>query len=102
VVLGSVYLGDCGGDVGVCGCVGGVGEGGAFGFGVSFDVRVLVAVVEEGPGWVHPLHWLMRSCVLLAWSVRLLVRLRGCLLLVDLCKGGLRMWRRGGVLFVSR
>ena len=102
MILGSVSLGGCGGDVGVCGCVWRVGEGGAFGFGGSCGVRVLVAVVEEGPGRVHPLHWLMCSCVLLVWSVRLLARLRGCLILVDLCKWGLRVCRRGGVLFVSR
>ena len=86
------------GYVGVCGEL---ERAGAFGLGVSCDVRVLVAANGEGPGRVHPLHWFMCNCVLLVWSVCLLIRLRGCLLLVYLCKGGLRVCRRGGVLFVS-
>ena len=100
MVFGSVSLRGCGGDVGVCGCGWGVGEGGAFSFGVSCDVRVLVAAVGEGPGRVHPLHWLMCSCVVLACSVCLLVRLKGCFFLVDLCMEGLRVCRRGSVWFV--
>ena len=32
MVLGSASLGGCDGDVGLCGCVWGVGEGGSFGF----------------------------------------------------------------------
>ena len=38
MVLGSISLGGCGGDVGLCGCVWGVGEGGTFGFWVSCAV----------------------------------------------------------------
>jgi len=100
VVLGFVSLGDCGGDVGLCGCVWGVAEGGTFGFLVSCVVCVLVVAVGESPGRVHPLHWSMFRCVLVC-SVCLLGRLRGCFLLVDLDLGGLRVCRRDGVLFVS-
>ena len=100
IVLGSVSLGGCGGDVWLCGCVWGVGEGGSFGFLVSCVVCALVVEFGEGPGRAHPLIWLMCNCVLLC-PLCLLGRLRGCFLLVGLGMGGLRVCRRGGVLFVS-
>jgi len=67
-------------------CVG-VGDGGSFDFGVSCAVCVLAVAVGEGPGRVHPLHWLMCNCVILMCSVCLLVCLRGCFLSVGLDVG---------------
>ena len=40
MVLGTVSWGGCGGDVGICGCVWGVGEGGSFDFEVTCVVCV--------------------------------------------------------------
>ena len=40
MVLGSVSLWICGGDVGICGCVWGVEKSGSFGLGVSCILSV--------------------------------------------------------------
>ena len=100
LVLGSGSVGGGGGDVGLCGCVWGVCGRGTFGFWVSCVVYVLVVASGEGPGRVPPLHWLMCIC-LLACTVFRLGRFRGYFMLVGLGLGGLRVYRRGGVMFVS-
>ncbi len=64
MVLGSVSSWGCGGNVGICGCVLGVGEGGSFDSCVSCVVSVLGVAVGKVLGRVHPLHRLMCSCVL--------------------------------------
>jgi len=83
-MMGSVSLWDCGGDVGICGCVLDDGEDESFGFGVSCVVCVLGLAVGEDLGRVHPLHRMMCSCVLWVCSVCLFVRSRGCFLLLVL------------------
>ena len=93
-------MGGCGGDVGLCGCVWGVCGGGTFGFWVSCVVYVVIVAFGEGPGRVHPLRCLMCNCVL-ACIVCRLGRFRECFLLVGMGMEGVRVYRRGGVLFVS-
>ena len=93
-VLGSV---SCGGgvvNVGICGCMLGVGEGGSFVFGVSCVVCVIGVADGKVRGGVHPLHWLMCSCVLSVCSGWRFVRSRGCFFRVGLGRGGLRVCRR--------
>jgi len=52
-------------------------------------------------GGVHPLYWLMCSCVVYVCSGCRFVHLRGCFILVGLGRRGLMVCRRGSALFVS-
>ena len=52
----SFWVGCCG-NVRICGCVLGVGEGGSFDSDVSCAVCMLGVTVGKDPGRDHPLHW---------------------------------------------
>ena len=58
-LLGSVCCRGGVVNVGVCGCMLGVGEGDSFVSGVSCVVCVVGVSVGRVRGGVHPLHWLM-------------------------------------------
>ena len=84
VVFGYVSCGDGVVNVGICGCMLGVGEGGSFVSDVSCVVCVIGVADGRVRGGVHPLHWLMCCCVLSVCSGWCFVRLRDCFLRLGL------------------
>ena len=69
-LLGSVCCRGVVVNVGVCGCMLGVGKDGSLVSSVSCDVCVVGVSDGRVRGKVHPLHWLMCSCVLVVRARR--------------------------------